>query len=142
MQRAARVLQKVKLPAARLAPEELGEAVWPAVAGKRLASRTGPVRMYGRKMVVEVEDDVWKRQLSAMAGQLLIRLQQVAGPSLVDSLEFRVGLPKRRPPAMSLAITAAGDPADGITDPIFRHLYLASREESLRTAERKKRISA
>lgn len=142
MQRASKVLNKVKLPSARLAPEEMGEAIWPAAAGKRLAGRTGPVRMYGRKMVVEVEDAVWKKQLSAMSMQLLTRLQQLAGPSLVDSLEFRVGLPRRKPMAMALSITAADDPADGITDPTFRQLYLASREEDRRRAEHKKRISA
>lgn len=142
MQRAARLLSKIKMQNARLAPEEFAEAVWPAAVGKRLAERTGPVRLYGRKLVVDVEDPVWQKQLAGMSGQILTKVQAAGGPGMFDAIEFRVGAP-RRAPRVALAITPAGDRADGITDPIFRHLYLASRAESERVeALRKQRISA
>ena len=141
MQRAARLLSKIKLQNARLAPEEFAEAVWPAAVGKRLADRTGPVRLYGRKLVVDVDDAVWQKQLNTMSGQILTKLQATAGPGMVDSLEFRVGTP-RRGPQVALAITPADDRADGITDPIFRQLYLASRAQTERDEAERMRISA
>jgi len=141
MLRAARLLSKIKLQNARLAPEEFAEAVWPVAVGKRLADRTGPVRLYGRKLVVDVDDAVWQKQLTTMSGQILTKLQAAAGPGMVDSIEFRIGTP-RRPPRVALAITPADDRADGITDPIFRQLYLASRARSEREEALRMRISA
>jgi predicted nucleic acid-binding Zn ribbon protein len=142
MERAARLLSKTRLPHARLAAEDLAEAIWPAAVGPRLARRTGPVALYGRRMVVDVEDAMWQKQLVTMSGQILTKLQAIAGPGLIESIEFRVGAP-RRAPRVALAIRAADDPADGITDPIFRLLYLASRAEAERVeALRQQRISA
>ena len=62
MQRAARLLSKTKLQSARLAPEEFAAAVWPAAVGKRLAQRTGPVKLYGRKLVVRSEEHTSEHQ--------------------------------------------------------------------------------
>ncbi|MBI2689928.1 MAG: DUF721 domain-containing protein [Acidobacteria bacterium] len=141
MQRAAKILSKLKLQNAKLAPEEFAEAVWPAAVGKRLAQRTGQVKLYGRKMVVDVDDATWQRQLTTMSGQILTKLQSLAGPGMIDSIEFRIGAP-RRGPTIALAITSADDRADGITDPIFRQLYLASRTQSEREEELRMRVSA
>ena len=141
MQRAARLLSKTKLQSARLAPEEFAEAVWPAAVGKRLAQRTGPVKLYGRKLVVDVEDALWQKQLSTMAGQILTKLQMLAGPSMIDSVEFRIGI-ARRGPRVALPFIDADDRADGIADPIFRQLYLVSRAQSERDEAKRMRISA
>lgn len=141
MQRAARLLSKTKLQSARLAPEEFAEAVWPAAVGKRLASRTGPVKLYGRKMVVEVEDAIWQKQLTTMAGQILAKLHSISDSNLVESIEFRVGAP-RRAPQVALSSDGTLDRADGIADPIFRQLYLASRAQSERDEAERMRISA
>lgn len=141
MQRAARLLSKIKLQNARLAPEEFAEAMWPVAVGRRLAQRTGPVKLYGRRMVVDVEDATWQKQLSTMTSQILLKLQGMAGPGLIESLEFRIGTP-RRAPKIALAFDSKDDRADGIADPIFRHLYLASRAESERIEAKRMRISA
>ncbi len=141
MQRAARLLSKIKLQNARLDPEELAEAVWPAAVGRRLAQRTGPVKLYGRKMVVDVEDGIWQKQLATMSQQILLKLQAMAGPGMVESVEFRIGVP-RRAPKVALAFDGTDDRADGITDPTFRHIYLASRAESERVEALRMRISA
>ncbi len=141
MQRAARLLSKTKLKNAKLAPEEFAEAVWPAAVGARLAKRTGPVRLYGRQMVVEVEDAIWQRQLTTMSGQILTKLQGLSGPGMVESIEFRIGAP-RRGPQVAHPHSAADDLADGIADPIFRQLYLASRAQSERDEAKRMRISA
>ncbi len=141
MQRAARLLSKTKLQSFRLAPEEFAEAVWPAVVGNRLAQRTGQVKLYGRRLVVDVEDALWHKQLSTMVGQILTKLQMLAGPSMIDSLEFRIGIP-RRGPRVALPFIDPDDRADGIADPIFRQLYLASRAQSERDEAKRMRISA
>lgn len=136
MQRAARLLSKIKLQSARLAPEEFAEAVWPAAVGKRLAARTGPVKLYGRALVVDVEDAQWQKQLTTMYGQILTKVQMVAGPGVVDSIEFRIGI-RRRGPAIALPFIDTDDRADGIADPIFRQLYLASRAQSERDEQKR-----
>lgn len=141
MQRTARLLSKIKLQSARLAPGEFAEAVWPAAVGKRLAQRTGPVTLYGRKLVVDVEDFQWQKQLTTMSGQILTKIQMMAGPGMVDSIEFRIGIP-RRGPGVALPCGDVDDRADGIADPIFRQLYLASRAESERDEAKRMRISA
>jgi hypothetical protein len=141
MQRAARLLSKIKLQSARLAPEEFAEAVWPAAVGKRLAQRTGPVKLYGRALVVDVEDAQWQKQLMTMSAQILTKVQMMAGPGMVDSIEFRIGIP-RRGPRVALPFIDPDDRADGINDPIFRQLYLASRAQSERDEEKRMRISA
>jgi predicted nucleic acid-binding Zn ribbon protein len=141
MQRAARLLSKTKLQNARLAPEEFASAVWPVAVGKRLAQRTGPVKLYGRRMVVDVEDAVWQKQLTTMSGQILTKLQGLAGPGMIESIEFRIGTP-RRAPLVALTFDGANDRADGIADPIFRQLYLASRAQSEREEAQRMRISA
>ncbi|MBM3788119.1 MAG: DUF721 domain-containing protein [Acidobacteria bacterium] len=140
MQRTSRLLAKMKLGAARMAPDELAEAVWPAAVGKRLALRTGPVRLFGTRLVVEVEDAVWKNQLTTLGGQILSKVQRITGPGVIEKLEFRIGTP-RRPPGIAASMEAA-DPADGIADPIFRQLYLISRARTEREEAERMRISA
>lgn len=141
MQRAARLLSKIKLQNARLSAEEFAEAMWPAAVGKRLAQRTGPVKLYGRQLVVDVEDVIWQKQLETMSGQILTKLQGIAGTGVIESVSFRIGT-RRRGPQISLAINSADDRADGISDPIFRQIYLASRAQSEREEEKRMRVSA
>ena len=65
----------------------------------------------------------------------------MAGPGLIESVEFRIGAP-RRGPKVALAFDGSDDRCDGITDPIFRQIYLASRAESERVEALRMRISA
>lgn len=139
MQRTARLLAKIKDGAAKLSSDELAVAVWPAAVGKRLANRTGPLKLYGAKLVVDVEDAVWQHQLTTLAPQILAKIKQIAGPGVIEALEFRIGAPRRLP---HTAIDPAGDQADGISDPIFRLLYIASRTKSEQEEQQRMRISA
>lgn len=118
--------------------EELAAAAWPAAVGKRLAARTGPVRLFGTKLVVEVEDTVWQRQLLTLTPQILPKLKAILGPEMVMHLEFRIGVPRREP----ARAVVADERADGIEDPIFKLLYLNSRTRSEREAAERKRKSA
>lgn len=125
MERAARVLGKLGVAG----EEKLAQAAWPVAVGKRLASRTGPVHLIGSRLVVYVEDAVWQSQLYTLREQIMGRLEQVLGRRLVTALEFRVAVPK---PGVRREETASHlfDEADGISDPVFRGLYKASRKRA------------
>jgi hypothetical protein len=129
MERAARLLQKIKLSADGLVNDEVARAIWPVAIGKRLAGRTGPVTMFRATMVVDVEDAIWQKQLTALKDQILGRLMQLLGPGVVTDLHFRVGVQRRQPQRAETA-EQLPDYADGIKDPIFRQLYLASRKRA------------
>ena len=135
MQRAGRLVSGLKTKSAGLSSEEMAGAAWPAAVGKRLAGRTGPVRLFGAKLVVEVEDAVWQGQLFTLTSQILPKLKAILGPGIVEHLEFRIGVPRREPQRA----VVADERADGIEDPIFQLLYLTSRTRSERLAEERKR---
>lgn len=76
------------------ASEEVAEAAcvsaWKHAVGESLSSHAVPVRLEQHTLVVAVADNVWKKQLEHMRGQLLFRLNSVLGQALVKSIEFRV----------------------------------------------------
>ena len=122
MERAARVLGKMGVAG----EEKLAQAAWPLAVGRRLASRTGPVHLEGRRLVVSVQDAIWQSQLFALREQILKRLEEVLGRRLVTALEFRVAVPR---PGVQREVETqrSNDEADGIADPMMRRLYTASR---------------
>lgn len=88
--------------------------------------------MVRETMVIEVEDAVWRQQLTALSAHLLKNLEQVMGPGMVQSLEFRVA-PARRPPQreeIAAAPAAVSDESDRIADPVLRRIYRQSRARS------------
>ena len=80
------------------APEEVAEAAciaaWKHAVGDGLSSHAIPVQLQNGTLVVVVADNIWKKQLEQMRGQLLFRLNSVLGQALVKSIELRVD-PKR-----------------------------------------------
>jgi hypothetical protein len=76
------------------APEEVAEgacvAMWKHAVGEALSSHAAPIQLRDQKLTVAVEDDLWKKQLEQMRGQLLSRLNYVLGQALVKSIELRV----------------------------------------------------
>jgi predicted nucleic acid-binding Zn ribbon protein len=76
------------------APEEVAEAacvaVWKQAVGDGLSSHAVPIQLRDKKLVVAVEDNLWKKQLEQMRGQLLSRLNYVLGQTLVTSIELRI----------------------------------------------------
>ncbi len=65
-------------------------AAWRRVAGEALRGCAVPFRLYRKTLVVAVPDSAWQRQLEAISGQLLFRLNSVLGQALVTYIEFRV----------------------------------------------------
>ncbi len=125
MERAAGLLTRLK--SRNLPVEDLAKAAWPMAAGKRLADRTRAASLVRTTLVVEVEDVVWRQQLTSLRGQILANLHRVMGPGIVSDIEFRVGTPRRPPQRAESAAAASGDEADRIADPILRRIYRQSR---------------
>jgi len=134
MERAGRLIAKWKLRPNCVTPEQLARAAWPAAVGRRIALRTGRVLLVRSSLVVEVEDDTWRRQLFALRGQILRKLEEVLGPGIVSDVEFRLAFPRRQPQREQTPPGAAGAPgldeADRIQDPVFRRLYRIARKRA------------
>jgi hypothetical protein len=130
MERAGRSIAKLR--GANLAPDELAVAAWPAAVGERLAARTNAVTLVRTRLVIEVEDAVWQKQLFQLREQILPKIRAVIGPGIVEELEFRI-VPRvpRRPPQMAATAATADAEADSIRDPIFRTLYKQARKKAV-----------
>jgi predicted nucleic acid-binding Zn ribbon protein len=134
MDRAGKLIRGLKLAAGTLSSEDLVRAAWPHAVGARIAAHARAVELRepaeGPRLVVEVEDAVWRSQLETMTGQILARVQEIAGRESVRSIEFRLGVPRRMPQRAEQA-RSVPDEADGIQDPLMRRLYKASRKRAV-----------
>ena len=133
MERASKLIRGLRLPGDTISAEELACAAWPEAVGKKIAAHTRAARMVRTRLVVEVEDKTWQRQLFALTPFILFNLQKHLGSGVVDDLEFRV-VPRRREPQRAVAAFRApldADEADAIADPVLRGLYKASRKKAL-----------
>lgn len=128
MERAGRVLGKLKLAKQGVSDEELARSAWPAAVGKKIALRTHAIGLVRTRLVVEVEDAVWQRQLWALRGQILQRVEQVLGRKVVEEIEFKIGIPRMKPARAE--VLTSNDEADLITDPVFRLNYKAARKRA------------
>jgi hypothetical protein len=127
MDRAGKVLRKLNMAAECLSNEDIARAAWPSAVGRFVASRTRAVKLYGSRLVVEVEDAVWKSQLETLERQILPKLQTIAGQALVHRIEFREAPPRIPPRRAELN----RDEANRIEDAALRLVYKASRKRAL-----------
>lgn len=130
MERASRLIGKLRLPDGAVSEEELACAAWTVAVGKRIAGHARAERLVRSKLVVGVDDAVWQRQLFHMSRMILSRVQEVMGAKVVDDIEFRVAPPKRGPQRAD-HIALPGDEANGIADRGLRRLYVASRKREM-----------
>jgi|ERR1051326_8472484 hypothetical protein len=131
MERASKLIRKLNLPAGALTMEELACAAWTESVGKIIAAHTRPVRMVRTRLIVEVEDRTWQRQLFSLSGLILVNLEKSIGRGIVDDLEFRI-VPRRREPqrASQSQPGLIGDEAATIEDPVLRSIYRLSRKKA------------
>jgi hypothetical protein len=131
MQRASQLIRSLRLPGETLDVEALACACWPQAVGRKVAAHTRAIRMVRTRLIVEVEDDTWQRQLFGLSRQILRNLERNLGAGLVGDVEFRV-VPRKRQPERA-RVAAPGlpvDEADGIGDPVLRGIYKASRKKA------------
>jgi hypothetical protein len=131
MERASKLIRRMKLPGDTISPEDVACTVWADAVGKKIASHSRAARLVRTRLVVEVEDKVWRTQLMALSGHILHNLEKSLGRGAVEELEFRV-VPPRRDPQRAMAATAGiYDEANAIADPVLRSIYRASRKKAL-----------
>ena len=89
------------------APEEVAEAacvaMWKHAVGEALSAHAVPIELREQRLTLAVEDNLWKRQLEQMRGQLLSRLNYVLGQGMVKSIELRVD-PKQVAASRTVAV--------------------------------------
>lgn len=133
MERAGRIMTGLKSAASCVSPEALACKSWGAAVGKRIGAHAKAVKLERATLIVEVEDAIWKRHLATLKRQILRKVDELIGPSIVNDLEFRIMTPRRMPGrADSHAQTAAPlfDEADAIPDPFLRRMYIGSRKKA------------
>jgi hypothetical protein len=133
MERVTRLLAKLKSDSLPL--EDLTREVWPLAVGKIIAGHSQYAGLVRRTLVIEVEDAIWRKQLTAITPDILRKLASLIGPHLVTDLEFRVAPLRMRPrKERPLPLFDSPDEANRIADPIFRRLYTADRRRRTATA--------
>ena len=139
MERAGRIIGKLKFPTNVVDPGDMARSAWPAAVGKRIAARTRAVKLVRTTLVVECEDATWQRQLNTLSVHILRNLENLLGAGMVTGIDLRPMTPKRgmqtaetaRPFELGVKLApATGDEADRIQDPVFRLLYKQSRRRA------------
>src|SRR5579864_5334449 len=97
MERASKLIYKLRLPGDPINAEELARAAWTNAVGKKIAGNTRATRMVRKRLIVEVEDKIWQRQLFVLTPHILGNLEKNLGRGIVEDLEFRI-VPRRREP--------------------------------------------
>src|SRR5712672_1213669 len=106
MERASKVIRKLSLSGDIITPEQMALAVWPDAVGKKIAAHTRAAKLVRTRLVVEVEDKTWQRQLFSLTHFIVRNLAKDLGAGLVEDIEFRV-IPRRREPARALSMDNA-----------------------------------
>jgi len=131
MDRASKIIRMLPLPQDTISNEEVAIGAWPHAVGGKIAAHTRPVKMVRTRLVVQVEDAVWQRQLFALTPFILRNLDKALGAGVVEDVEFRIVPRRREAQRATQSVPAASmDEADAIADPVLREIYRASRKRS------------
>ena len=95
MDQAGRIIAGMKGAAAVTSPERIACGAWKRAVGKKLALRTKAVKLVRDRLVVEVEDEVWRESLWKLRFQILRNIEKEIGTEIVSDLQFVVALPRR-----------------------------------------------
>lgn len=69
--------------------QQVAAVLWTVIVGEHLARRTRPVEISRSRLVVLVPSSSWKRQLRALRGEIVSRLNQVLGTEIAR-VAFRI----------------------------------------------------
>ena len=78
-------------------PELRACAAWKVAAGKKIAEHTRATALVRGSLIVEVEDQIWQRQLTTLSRFLVSNLEKALGEALVTDIDFRP-MPRRSEP--------------------------------------------
>jgi hypothetical protein len=65
-------------------------AAWKRVAGESLQKHTQPTRLDEKRLVILVGDEIWKRHLESLSGQMIFKLNSMLGSEAVTFMDFQV----------------------------------------------------
>jgi predicted nucleic acid-binding Zn ribbon protein len=119
MERAGRLIAKLKLPPDMADPQARARAAWNLAAGKKIGAHTLAAALVRDTLVVEVEDIIWQRQLASLEHFLLRNLAEALGEPLVKKIDFRP-MPKRRAPHRA---ETARPSSETVKDPVLDLVY-------------------
>jgi hypothetical protein len=129
MDPASRIIARWPDAADVITHERIACGAWKRSVGKKVAQRTRALKLVRTTLVVEVEDEMWKKNLWGLRYQILHNLAKAIGPEIVTDLELRI-MPQRfgpqRADSVERVVTPA-DEADTIADPGLRRIYKAAR---------------
>lgn len=131
MDKALRLVAKLKNKI--VTDEELARAAWKAAVGDRLEIRARFRGLVRDRIVIEVDDALWQRQMTAMEGQILGKLSRIAGKAIANQIEYRIAIPKPGPEMETEAefrLQMANPEARGIKDSGLRRVYLQSKRKA------------
>jgi predicted nucleic acid-binding Zn ribbon protein len=129
----SRIFGKLREADCPISHEQLALSAWKAAVGKKIADHTHPAKLVRTRLVVEVEDQIWQRQLFVLTRQMLANLEVRIGRGIVDEIEFRI-VPRRLAPQRAKASEPglfAADDADRIADPDLRRIYKNARKKEI-----------
>ena len=124
-------------------------AAWAKCAGDLLRTRTAPVEFLEKRLVVAVQDEMWRRHLEELSPQMLFKMNGGLGKGTVRYIEFRVDnkavtgsrkpeiadMPENEPVDIAPSITRA---AEAIADENLRKQFLSAAGTYLANRERRK----
>lgn len=65
---------------------QLLQRLWPTLVGPRLANAVTVVAIQGSRVVLNVPDQIWRKQLIRMRTQLLARINEPWGTALITEI--------------------------------------------------------
>jgi hypothetical protein len=127
MERAGRLIGKLKLSPVLAEPEARARAAWKLAAGEKIGRHTRPTMLVRGSLIVEVEDYIWQKQLSTLRDVLIRNMAEALGETLVTDLDFRPMPPRRLPQRAETPRRIT----EGIEDPVLEMLYRQSQKKGL-----------
>ena len=118
-----------------ISSEQVACKAWKKAVGPRLANRTTALKLVRDRLVIEVEDEIWRNNLYSLRPQILRNLEKALGPGIVGDISFEVR-PRRIEPqreSRPAGVINGGPDADSgldIADPGLRRIYRMSRRRA------------
>ena len=114
------------------AAEAVVLAAWGRCAGDSLRSRTRALEYFEKRLVVAVEDEMWRQQMEDLSPKLIARLNGTLGQGTVRFIEFRVApsvIVRNRKQSKAAGSAkmidqTVGEAAGGIADEALRQRFI------------------
>ena len=65
--------------------------VWDDIVGEVISKNAKPAAFKGRTLLVYVTSSAWVHQLQFLKKQMIVKLNEALGKSLIDELKFKIG---------------------------------------------------